>query len=161
MEPPNEEEPGVYLENVTALEYAQYLKRYKICELIIMKMNDDPVNVRWIRLLERNKNKLEAIEHFILKFQMSNNNKMGVSVNCTLTSVSLKSIFMTLGFRRTRRLLLIKSDLIFNPNFEQDFRSCDDFLKINMLNFLMKRNKEYWAKLMKILKIEKKSILVF
>ena len=71
------------------------------------------------------------INNFILKFQMSNNNKMGVSVNCTLTSVSLKSIFMTLGFRRTRRLLLIKSDLIFNPNFEQDFRSCDDFLKIN------------------------------
>ena len=69
MEPPNEEEPGVYLENVTALEYAQYLKRYKICELIIMKMNDDPVNVRWIRLLERNKNNLEAIEHFIRKFQ--------------------------------------------------------------------------------------------
>jgi hypothetical protein len=32
-------------------------------------MNDDPVNVRWIRLLERNKNNLDAIENFIRKFQ--------------------------------------------------------------------------------------------
>ena len=69
VSPSEEGEPGVYLENITPLEYAQYLKRYYICEAIVTKMNDDPVNIRWIRVLERNKNNIDATENFLRKFQ--------------------------------------------------------------------------------------------
>ena len=31
-------------------------------------MNDDPVIIRWIKVLERNKNNLNAVEHFLNKF---------------------------------------------------------------------------------------------
>ena len=31
-------------------------------------MNDDPVGLRWIQVLERNRNNLNAVEHFLNKF---------------------------------------------------------------------------------------------
>ena len=66
--PGEEREPNlVRLENILPYDYAKYLGRWEICSLIEAKMSEEPVEVRWLKIVE--KADVEKVDKFRSKFQ--------------------------------------------------------------------------------------------